>query len=391
MESKYHNKLKPHFLLELKDIDFNYGNLQVLRNIDLAVYPSESHAIVGEHGAGKSSLCLIISGVLKPRSGTIIFNGTQYAGFTIQQARNIGIEMVNQQNQLYEDFSVAHNLFVNSKFIYSLPIVNKRRLIKEAERLFTQYDFNICPTTLLKDLTLSDRVLVDIMKHIHSKPRLLILDEALEKLSSETLVKILKILDQLKKEGMSILCISHRIDDIYHFADTVSIIKNGQVLITDKTNNIDKINLIKMAYTQIMKKQPSENLNKEFYNLLKYNEAILQNLPVNLMVIDNENIIKLINNYGKRYFGLEGKDINNLSLRNLFSEDNEETLNLVENALSLKKKENTFYNVPLYLDGKKSKNNIKIYYLSTPWRLYTKLYGNSLGMVQTERGLTKTA
>ena len=361
MESNYHNKSKNPFLLKLNDIDFNYGNLQVLKDIDLTVYPSENHVIVGEHGAGKSSLCFIISGALKPRSGTIIFNGKQYIGFTIKHARNIGIEMVNQQNQLYDDFSVAQNIFVNSKFIYSLPVVNKGRLIKEAERLFIQYNFDISPIAILKDLTLSDRVLVDIMKHIYSKPRLLILDEALEKLSSETLVKVLKILDQLKKEGMSILCISHRIDDIYHFADTVSIIKNGCILITDKTNNIDKINLIKLAYTQITKKQPTENLNKEFYNLLKYNEAILLNLPVNLMVIDNDKIIKLINNYGKRYFGLVGKDINNLSLRNLFSEDNEETLNIVENALSSKTEENTFYNVSLNIDGKKTKNNIKIY------------------------------
>ncbi len=347
-------------LICLEHINLNYGNLQVLRDIDLTIYPSEIHAIVGEHGAGKSSLCMIISGALKPRSGTIIFKGRKFNSFTIQQARSIGIEMVNQHNQLFDDFSVAHNLFVESRFIYSIPLVTSRKLYREAKSILTQFDFNISPAAPLKDLTLSDRVLIDILKHIYSKPRLLILDEALEKLSSDTLDKVLKILKKLKETGMSTICISHRIDNIYHFADKVSIIKNGELLITDKINEIDKINLIKMAYTQITTNKTTENANKEFYNLLKYNEAILQNLPVNLMVTDRDNMIKMINSHGKEHFKLNNKNLQNIRLKDLFGENNGETLTLLENALT-KRKENIFYNTPLIVNAEKTKNNIKIY------------------------------
>jgi PAS domain S-box-containing protein len=360
MESLYPNSPNSSPLICLEHINFNYGNLQVLRDIDLTVYPSEIHAIVGEHGAGKSSLCMVISGALKPKSGTIIFNGRRFNSFTIQQARSIGIEMVNQHNQLFDDFSVAHNLFVKSRFISSIPLVTSRKLYREAKSILTQFEFNISPTAPLKDLTLSDRVLIDILKHIYSKPRLLILDEALEKLSSDTLDKVLKILKELKETGMSIICISHRIDNIYHFADKVSIIKNGQLLITDKINEIDKINLIKMAYTQITTNKTTENANKEFYNLLKYNEAILQNLPVNLMVTDRDNMIKMINNHGKEHFKLTNKNLQNIQLKDLFGENNGETLTLLENALT-KRKENIFYNSPLIVNGEKTKNNIKIH------------------------------
>jgi signal transduction histidine kinase/ABC-type branched-subunit amino acid transport system ATPase component len=360
MESQYHNS--PYYgpIISLKGINFNYGNLQVLRDIDLTVYPSECHAIVGEHGAGKSSLCMVISGALKPKSGTIIFKGKKCASLTIQHARNIGIEMVNQHNQLFDDFSVAHNLFVKSRFIKSLPLVTQRKLHKEAEAILSRYGFDIPPSTPLKDLTLSDRVLIDILKHIYSKPRLLILDEALEKLSSDTLEKVLTILKELQMTGMSIICISHRIDNIYHFADKVSIIKNGELLITDKINEIDKINLIKIAYTQITKNKSTEDVNKEFYNLLKYNEAILQNLPINLMVTDRHNMIKLINSHGRKHFKMDRKNLQNISLRDLFGEENEETLTLLENAL-VQRKDSIFFNTSLKVNGEATSNNIKVY------------------------------
>ncbi len=347
-------------LLFLEHITFKYGNLEVLRNIELKINSNEIHAIVGEHGAGKSSLCMIISGALKPKSGTITFNGRKYNSLTIQQARSIGIEMVNQHNQLFDDFSVAHNLFVYSTFIFSNPIVTYRKLNREAKSILSRFQFDISPTTLLKDLTLSDRVLVDILKHIYSKPRLLILDEALEKLSSDTLNKVLSILKELKNTGMSIICISHRIDNIYHFADKVSIIKDGQLLITDKINEIDKINLIKMAYTQITKNATTEDANKEFYNLLKYNEAILQNLPINLIVTDSNNTIKMINNHGKDHFKLDHMNFQNTRLKDIFGKDNGETVTVLDNALT-KRQEKTFYNSPLIVNGEKTKNNIKVY------------------------------
>jgi signal transduction histidine kinase/ABC-type branched-subunit amino acid transport system ATPase component len=347
-------------LLKIEDISLNYGNLEVLHDINLTINKSGVHAVVGEHGAGKSSLAKVIAGELRPRTGRLFFKEKYYNYLTVKKAKNIGIEIVNQINQLYDRFTVADNLFVTSRFLNSLPVVHQKRLNREAKSLLSTYNFDIDPSSLLIDLTLSDRVLVDILRSLYAKPRLLILDEALEKLSANTLSKVIVILKRLNKEGMAILFVTHRLDDIYDFADMVSVIKNGRILITDNINKIDKINLIKIAYIQLEEHEDQESLNKEFYELLKYNEAILRNLPVNLLVTDKDNKIRLINENGKKYFGLQSSAFRNLPLETIFPRGNDEALGLLKDALG-KKQENAFYNVVINLGERKTTNVIKIY------------------------------
>jgi len=359
MENQTNND-REDVLLKLSNISLNYGNLEVLKGAELTIHRSEVHAMVGEHGAGKSSLAKVISGAVKPKTGSITFNDRHYNFLTIKKAKNIGIEMVNQNNMLYNDFSVAENLFVTSRFLKTLPVIRQKMLVNEARSLLEMYEFDINPLAPLVDLTLSDRVLVDILRNLYSKPRLLILDEALEKLSAGTLHKVTTILKRLKEEGTSILFITHRLDDIYDIADTVSIIKSGRMLITENVGKIDKINLIKMAYIQIADERESEGINKEFYELLKYNEAILRNLPVNLLVTDKDNRIRLINESGKRYFGLKTSNIRNLPLNRIFPGGNDDVLNLLKEALE-KNRESTFYNLNIKVGERKRRNNIKIY------------------------------
>ncbi len=199
---------------------------------------------------------------------------------------------------------------------------------------------------------------MDILKHISPHPKLLILDEALEKLSSPALKKIIAILKTLKQQGMSILFITHRIDDVYDFADRVSIIKNGEILLTDDVKNIDKINLIKMTYTQIIHEKNIENVNTEFYHLLRYNEAILRNLPVNLIVLDNEKRIKMVNEHCKQHFQLRQDSYLNVPLHEFFATSSAKVLELLNRACSAKQ-ETTFYQVPIRINAIDTINNIK--------------------------------
>jgi signal transduction histidine kinase/ABC-type molybdenum transport system ATPase subunit/photorepair protein PhrA len=348
-------------LLKLTDISLSYGQFMALKNINLALNRSEVHGIVGEHGAGKSSLGMIISGMLKPQSGLITFDGKDYRLLALNTAIKFGIEMVHQhQISLNTCFSVAENFsFANvpiNKFLWK----NKKRLVGTAQSFLSQYRVDINPSIPIKNLSSSAQIFVDILKHIYPQPRLLVLDEALEKLASEDFNKIVSILMKLKHEGTSILLITHRIDDIYALADRVSVIKNGEILFTDKVENIDKINLIKMAYTQISTEENIENLNKEFYQLLKYNEAILRNLPVNLIITDNENQIKLVNEYCKLYFQLEKISYLGVPLSQLVSSNNEEVLNLLKSPCS-SGEEKTFYQVPILFNGIHTISNMKVF------------------------------
>jgi PAS domain S-box-containing protein len=175
--------------------------------------------------------------------------------------------------------------------------------------------------------------------------------------STDASVRVLK---ELKAEGMSIIFVTHRIDDIYTFADKVSILKNGEILITDSVKNIDKINLIKLAYTQISNTSAVENANREFYNLLKYNEAVLKNLPVNLIVVDRDGSIKLINEYARGYFGVDESAYLNMPIRKLLAKGNPNVFRLIKSGLTNKNGDD-FYNIPVNHNNKESITNIKIH------------------------------
>jgi signal transduction histidine kinase/ABC-type branched-subunit amino acid transport system ATPase component len=357
MDFRYH--YNPRELLKLTDITLDYGQVRALRNIHLILGYSECHAIVGEHGAGKSSLGTIISGALKPQSGLITFEGKKYRALTLTIAQKLGIKMVHQHiPTLNDQFTVAENLFLTTAPFNILKW--KYKTVKAARSLLQQYGVDINPLTPVAKLNLSDRMLIDILKHLHTNPRLLILDESLEKLSSASLNKMLNILMDLKQAGMSILLITHRIDDIYHLADRVSIIRNGEILVTDEVKNIDKINLIKMAYTQISAEPALGDLNQEFYQLLKYNEAILRNLPINLIVTDNENRIKMVNEYCKHYFRLEKTSYLNVPLEQLVSSTNDAVLKLIKSASSVTE-EKILYQVPITFNQNNIIGNIKIF------------------------------
>ena len=346
-------------LLRLDNILLTYGQIHALKNINLFLRSAEIHAIVGEHGAGKSSLGMVINGRVRPTSGTVSFQNIEYDFLTLERSKALGINMVYQQIQLNDNFTVAENLFLTNERVSTSIYYNRKKLIRESEDLLGCYGFSIDPSTSVKELNLSDRTLVNILKYVHERSRVLVLDESLEKLSAVAFEKIIRILFQMRNEGTLILFITHSIDDIYHFADRITVIKNGEILLTEDVKEIDKINLMKMAYTQISKDESVMEKGKEFYNLLKYNEAILKNLPVNLIVTDNKKRIKLVNRYGRKYFNLRGATYLNMPIEHFFGKENGKTVALLDSALE-KKIEKDLYSIPLEMDGRKTVNNIKL-------------------------------
>ncbi|MGI9569736.1 MAG: ATP-binding protein, partial [Desulfobulbia bacterium] len=159
-------------------------------------------------------------------------------------------------------------------------------------------------------------------------------------------------------EGKAILCLTNSIDEVYDLADTISILRNGTIILTDSAVNLDKINLIKLCYSQMEEEDLSDQF-REFYQLLQYNEAILQKLPINLIVTDDNNIIRMVNDHGKSYFHLEESSYRGLPLRDLFIDKNIETYQNITTAF-LTKQERMLYNVPLIIGDQEAITNIKI-------------------------------
>jgi len=339
--------------IELERVYLDYGNVKVLRDVNLSVAKGEIRAMVGEHGAGKSTIAKILGGFLVPDSGEIRVLGqkqqTRFSGFP-------GVAVVHQTVSLMSNLTVSENMFITDTVDFPSIFHRKKKIHDFTNDYLERSGSDLRGEYRVSDLKRSDWVLVDILRKIYKKPDLLILDEAIEQLSNESVLIVLALLKKEVKRGMSVIYITHRIDDVYTFADTVSIVKNGEICFTEAIENIDKINLIKIAYTQLSDNNSLDQYNEEFFHLLKYNEAILRNLPVSLIVVNRNEEIKIINDAAARLLDLDSAKGEKM-LENIFSKS-PDIISLIKESFQ-KEEIQQFYYLPFRRsDGKEILINI---------------------------------
>jgi PAS domain S-box-containing protein len=302
--------------LSANEITVLYGTINALADVTIQIKKGEIHAVIGEHGAGKSTFAKTISGFQAFNSGTIHVHGQSYSSFPLKTAQENGIHIVHQYNPFFEALTVAEYYFLESEkrapFLF-----NKKSMNEEIDRYLQELNVTLRASTPIKDLRQSDRIFIDVSKKIKNNPELLILDEALEKMSTDKLGIIVSLLKDLKNIGMASVIITHRVDDILEIADRVTVFKDGRIIYTDEVINIDKFNLIQMTYTNFKDNYAS---SPDFFKFIKYNDAILQKLPVNLIVVDNEYKIKIVNEQIESYFGLPARTLINLSIMDYFGD-----------------------------------------------------------------------
>ena len=345
--------------IKLDNIQLNYGTVRALTGIDLLIRRGEMHALVGEHGAGKSSIAAIISGELVANTGKIFLKDTQVENWNIKLALKNRIKTVYQQILQNENFTVAESLYYANKSVNSSFWISKRKMYSAAEKMLQKNGFAISPSRLIKTLNLSERTIIEILRCLSTDTELLIIDEGLDNLATDSYNKIIYILKQHKAKGMSVLFITHKIDDVYLIADRVSIIRNGAILITDKTHNIDKMSLIRLTYTQISKENAEVISSKSFHEFLKYNEAIIKKLPLGLIVIGKDKKIRLLNDMCRTMFSWDSNHIGK-DIKECLSEQNKNLSTLIDEAIS-KTGEKNFLHVGVSLSGKQSVANIQVH------------------------------
>jgi ABC-type branched-subunit amino acid transport system ATPase component/nitrogen-specific signal transduction histidine kinase len=346
-------------ILEICGLQANYGAVTALRNINLTIHRGEIHAIIGEHGAGKSTLAKIVSNLIPPLKGQVLYNSEPLSRLSYRKTIESGIRMVYQKMRLNDSLSVAENIFMANHKIFrsSFGRYSHKKVYSLAGKFLRENNFDLDPHAIVSQLELSDRALLSIVRNLYTPPSILILDESLEKLSHNGLNQVLNSLKKLRDSGSSVLFITHRIDDLYMVADRVSVIRKGEVLITEDIFELDKINLIKMAYTQFSNLEKRTEQAQEFNKLLKYNEAVLTKLPINLIVSSHDNSIQLINDSARSFFKL-GERVN-FSLEILFF-NNPHVLDLINQALNDRTTMN-LYNSPLIFESRSYTVNIIVY------------------------------
>lgn len=344
-------------IVELKNVDIYYSKVKALDDVSLSFKSGSIHALIGEHGAGKSSIGLAICGLQKPAVGSIILDNQIYSNIKTKVAKEKGVQLVHQQLLLNPYFTIAENLSFcnNSTPFFSLNL--KKKMQDRTKAYLASLGFDIDVSRITKDLTLSEKALIAILSKIYNNPKVLILDESIDKISSEYYSRLKKILISLKNKGCCIIIITHKIDWVYDIADRVTILKSGKNILTEDIFGIDKMQVIKMAYTQFSKKPVYHSQEESIYHLIKYNEAILENLPVNLVILNNTGILKLANKYFLNSFKLDLMDYLENPGEQLFSTTIPTTKNIIMD-LQDKTEEDTIFHLSISIKGKDGIYNV---------------------------------
>lgn len=232
-------------ILEIKGVSKLYPGVTALNNVNLTFRRGEVHALCGENGAGKSTLIKTISGAITPTAGEIVIGGKTFSALTPALAKENGVAVVYQEFTLVPVLSAAENIFMGS-FITNGIRLNRKAMYAEAAKIFEKMGIELDPKTHVKDLTTGYQQIVEIAKAISTNAKILIMDEPSAPLTTNEVDSMLNIVRTLKKEGVTIIYISHRLEEVFEIADRVSVIRDGEYIGTKNIEDTDKDDLIKM-------------------------------------------------------------------------------------------------------------------------------------------------
>lgn len=232
-------------ILTLKNVTKEYPGVVALDHMNLEVYPGEVHALMGENGAGKSTLIKVVSGAIKPNGGTILYERKEYTSMTPALSKKLGIGVIYQEFNLVPDLSVAENIFLGQKLTTGFTI-NRKLMNQKAKELMDSFGIDIDVTKEVKSLTVAYQQLVEITKTISSNVKVLIMDEPSAPLTNREIDAMFGIVRKLKEQGVAIIYISHRMEEIFALADRITVMRDGKYVGTKMVSEIDNNGLIKM-------------------------------------------------------------------------------------------------------------------------------------------------
>lgn len=217
-------------LLEMRGVSKRFDTTQALDDVSLTLYPGEIHALLGENGAGKSTLIKIMTGVYPPDRGEMLLDGKPIALHSPVQAQTYGIAAIYQEPMVFPDLNVAENIFITHRT--RSPFTNWGKLYRDAEKILKQLDVKLDVRQSARGLTLAAQQTVEIAKAISLQVRVLIMDEPTASLSAHEVGQLFRLAKTLRQQGVAILFISHRMEEVFEIADRVTVFRDGKWIST---------------------------------------------------------------------------------------------------------------------------------------------------------------
>ena len=232
-------------ILEVRNITKTFPGVTALDDVNFALRKGTVHALVGENGAGKSTLMMILGGVYSQDSGDIVLNGSTVRFSSAFEANQKGISVVYQELSLVPNLSVAENIFAHLQPTWAINLINWDALYKQTTEILRRFELDdINPRTPVGDLSMAKRQVVEILKAMAVNPKILVLDEPTSSLTDIETKELFRNIRRLQNEGISIIYISHHLQEIFEIADTVTVLRDGKHVCDSNVNEIDEDFLI---------------------------------------------------------------------------------------------------------------------------------------------------
>lgn len=217
-------------ILEMHKISKSFPGVRALDDVNIALYPGRVTALIGENGAGKSTLVKILTGIYQPDEGEILIDGKPVAFATAQDATTHGVTAIHQETVLFDELSVAENIYLGHAPRTRFGFVNWKALYARSLALLSSLETTVDVRLPLKDLSIAQRHLVAIARALSVDSRIVIMDEPTAALSRKEINDFFKIIERLKAQGKAILFISHKFDEVYEIADHYAVFRDGRAV-----------------------------------------------------------------------------------------------------------------------------------------------------------------
>ncbi|MGN0993814.1 MAG: ATP-binding cassette domain-containing protein, partial [Butyricicoccus sp.] len=211
------------YLLEMTDITKEFPGVKALRGVELHVMPGEVHGLLGENGAGKSTMMNCLMGIYQPTTGKIVFDGVERKHHTPKDSLEFGISMIQQELSPALDRSIMCNIWLGREPTNKFGFVDWKKMYKDTKEVLEMIELDEDPKTLMRDLTVAKQQMVEIARAVTYNSKLIIMDEPSSALTEKETQQLFKIIRKLKAEGRSMIYISHKLDEIKEITDRVSV------------------------------------------------------------------------------------------------------------------------------------------------------------------------
>ena len=258
-------------VLKMTDIQKSFGGVHALNGIHFELREGEIHALLGENGAGKSTLIKVLGGIYRPDRGTINIGGKDVEMDNVQIAREHGIGIIHQEIVLVPHLTVAENIFLGREILDRFGFKNMGEMLSQAQEMLKKLGLDIDADTKVVELTIAQQQMVEIVKASSFNVKILVMDEPTSSLSDEEVEKLFETMTRLKEQKVSIIYISHRMEELFRMTDRITVIRDGTYVGTVNTKETDTDELVAMMVGRSL-----QNYYTRDYDTLKEDSAVLE-------------------------------------------------------------------------------------------------------------------